>query len=138
MDWRRSDTPAVFVWIESDQESRFRKCFVSYLERGEPKTHDECRDIVIAKDAKSREIFMTNWGFDIYNDRSPFSIVLDASSLIPHADLETAYQGAHILHQAFLYGLKMVDGARSFPELSLSADGRRFVDGLIVKPREVG
>jgi cytidylate kinase len=129
--------PAVFVWIESDLESRFRKCFVSYLERGDPKTYDECRDIVISKDDKSRDIFMTNRGFDIYSDRSPFNIVLDASSLIPRADLESAYRGAHILHRAFLHGLKTVNGALAFPELSLPDDSRQFVDHLIMKLREI-
>lgn len=129
---------AVFVWIESDLESRFRKCFVSYLERGDPKTHDECRDIVIGKDAKSREIFMTNWGFDIYSDRSPFNIVLDASSLIPRANLETAYQGARILHEAFLHGLRKLNGSLAFPELSPPTNSRQPIEGLIVRVREIG
>jgi cytidylate kinase len=127
--------PAVFVWIESDLESRLRKCFVSYVERDDPKSYGECRDMVIAKDAKSREIFMSNWGFDIYTDQSPFNIVLDASSLIPRADLETAKQGARTLHQAFLYGLRKVNGASAVPELSASIDSGELIGALIVKLR---
>ena len=128
--------PAVFIWIESDPESRFRKCFVSYLERGAPKTYDECRNIVIAKDAKSREIFMANWGFDIYTDRSPFNIVLDASSLIERSDVETANQGARTLYQACLHGLRKVNGMPVVPSLSPSTDSRQFIDALIVTLRE--
>jgi len=138
LPWTAGDVrdPAVFIWIESDPESRFRKCFVSYLERGTPKTYDECRDIVIAKDAKSREIFMANWGFDIYTDRSPFDIVLDASSLIPQADLKTAEQGARALYQACLHGLRKMNKVPADPNLSLSTDSRHLVDALIVALRE--
>lgn len=129
--------PAVFIWMESDPESRYRKCFVSYLERGTPKTYDECRDMVIAKDAKSREIFIANWGFDIYTDRSPFNLVLDASSLIPHADLGTAQQGAHVLYRACLHGLRKINGVfPAVPSLSSSTDSEHLVDALIVALRE--
>lgn len=139
LPWIAGDVtgPAVFIWIESDLESRFRKCFVSYLERGTPKTYDECRDIVIAKDAKSREIFMANWGFDIYTDQSPFNIVLDASSLIPRADLATAQQGARSLYQACLHGLRKMNGVPTGPSPSPSTDSRHLVDALIVTLREV-
>jgi len=130
-------SPAVFIWIESDLESRLHKCFVSYLERGTPKTYDECRDLIIGKDAKSREIFLANWGFDIYTDRSPFNIVLDASSLIPHADLETAQQGANSLYHACLYGLRKINGPPSAPGLSSSTDNRHPEHALIVTLREV-
>lgn len=99
---KESSKAAVLIWIESDLESRFRKCFVSYLQRGEPKSYNECRDIVLAKDAKSRDIFMSNWGFDIYADRSPFDLVLDASSLMPDADPALAVEGAGVLYQACL------------------------------------
>jgi cytidylate kinase len=138
LPWLTGDVtgPAVFIWIESDPESRFRKCFVSYLERGAPKTYDECRDIVIAKDAKSREIFMANWGFDIYTDRSPFNIVLDASSLIERSDLETARQGAHALYQACLHGLRRTTGVPVVPSLSPPTDSGRLIDTLIVTLRE--
>lgn len=127
--------PATFIWIESDPESRFRKCFVSYLERGTPKTYDECRDIVIAKDAKSRDIFVANWGFDIYIERTPFNIVLDASSLIPRADLETAQQGAGALYQACLHALRKVNAVPAGPSLPPPIDSRNLVDTLIVALR---
>lgn len=138
LPWIAGDVtgPAVFIWIGSDPESRFRKCFVSYLERGTPKTYDECRDIVIAKDAKSHEIFMANWGFDIYTDRSPFNIVLDASSLIPRADLETAQHGARAIYQACLHGLRKMNGVPAIPNLSPSTDSMHLVDALIVALRE--
>jgi cytidylate kinase len=128
--------PAVFIWIESDWESRYRKCFVSYLERGELKTSDECRDIVIAKDTKSREIFLANWGFDIYADRSTFNMVLDASSLIPSADLETAQRGAQALYQACLHGLHTISDA--VPSVSTAApptECEHLMDALIVTLR---
>jgi cytidylate kinase len=139
LPWIAGDAtnPAVFVWIESDPESRFRKCFVSYLERGDPKTHSECRDIVIAKDAKSREIFMANWGFDIYTDLSPFNIVLDASSLIPRADSATAQQGARALYQACLHCLRKINYAPPVPGSSLSAESSQLIDNITVILRKV-
>lgn len=133
----KATEPATFIWIESNPESRFRKCFVSYLERGDPKTYDECRDIVLAKDAKSHGIFMSNWGFDIYTDRSPFNIVLDASPLIPSASLKAARRGATALYQACLHGLGKIKGARlSIPGATLSADKARVADSLIVSIRD--
>lgn len=94
------------IWIESDFESRVRKCMVSYLERGLSISYDESRAIVLAKDKKSREVMQQNWNFDLFSDRSPFNLIIDASHLIPEATIPAARRGAHLLYRAALRGLE--------------------------------
>lgn len=93
LPWFSKDS-ATRIWIESDYASRLRKCRVSYLERGERKTTDECERIMLKKDRKSREVFLANWGFDIFSDRSPFDMGIDCSRLIPTVSIESAQAGA--------------------------------------------
>lgn len=93
LPWFSKDS-ALRIWIESDYESRLRKCRVSYLERGESKTKSECERIMSSKDQKSREVFLANWGFDIFSDRVPFDIGIDCSRLIPAVSIEAARVGA--------------------------------------------
>lgn len=93
LPWFSKDS-ATRIWIESDYASRLRKCRVSYLERGEWKTTDECERIMSKKDRKGQEVFLANWGFDIFSDRSPFDIGIDCSHLIPAVSVESARAGA--------------------------------------------
>lgn len=88
-----SNTAATRIWLESDHSSRQRKCYVSWLERGQEKSFEECDDIVRAKDSFSRELFMREWGFDMFTDRAPFDLELDLSLLIPEATSDCAQRG---------------------------------------------
>ncbi len=90
------DGPAVRIWLESDLDSRLRKCEYSYIERNHQKTTEECRKIITAKDQKSREVFLENWGFDIFTDRTPFDIGIDCSGLIPTVSPDAARSGAQL------------------------------------------
>ena len=61
-----SPSPMVRVWIESDLESRARKCLVSQ-ERTRLSLRD-CRDHVRAKDRDTRDRFLRRHGFDLFSD----------------------------------------------------------------------
>jgi cytidylate kinase len=100
-----SDEDAVRIWLESSRDSRLRKCYVSYLQRGTPKTFDECASTMDAKDAMSRAVFRANWGFDIFVDRGPFDLVVDCSAEIPVATVERAEAGAESTYRAVVTAL---------------------------------
>lgn len=114
------------IWIESDFESRVRKCMVSYLERGLSISYDESKAIVLAKDKKSREVMRQNWNFDLFSDRSPFNLIIDASHLIPEASISAAHRGAHLLYRAALRGLEeLYNGG-----VSIDPDSRGDPEGI--------
>lgn len=96
------------VWIESDLPSRARKCVVSYVDRGRPMSYTHAEELVTAKDDTSRRIFKTIWGFDLFTDRSPFHIVLEASSLIPEMTVGAAHTGSDALFHAAVCALDRI------------------------------
>ncbi|ACU38707.1 hypothetical protein KCV87_31005 [Actinosynnema pretiosum subsp. pretiosum] len=100
-----SAEPAVRIWLESDEGSRARKCRVSYLERGSPRGRAECAGLLRDKDGLSRELFLANWGFDLFTDRTPFDVLVDCSALIPTATRRDARAGARATFQAVLAAL---------------------------------
>lgn len=77
-----SDAPMLRIWLESDPISRYRKCIVSHMNL-RPIPLDEARSIVLTKDAESRNIFASLYGFDIVTDRECFDLIFDLSRLIP-------------------------------------------------------
>lgn len=96
------DDPLVRVWLESDPESRTRKCLVS---QGQTKLGlDECRDLIHEKDTFNRELFAHRHGFDLFTDRDRYDVVLCNSHLIPRATNAAAKEGikafAPIVHAA--------------------------------------
>ncbi|MGM1064192.1 hypothetical protein [Saccharothrix sp. Mg75] len=120
-----SDEPATRIWLESSRESRLRKCYVSYLQRGTPKTFEECASIMDTKDAMSHTVFLANHGFDILTDREPFDMIADCSAQIPVATLEEAEAGARTTYRAVVEALAdrhLVDRPTFPPTWSTSAD----------------
>jgi len=122
------------IWIESDFESRVRKCIVSYLERGMEISYDESKAILLAKDKKSREVMQQNWNFDLFSDRSPFNLIIDASQLIPEVSIPAARRGAHMLYRSALYGLDQLRTGQVHTELD-SRDDPEGISALIVMVR---
>jgi cytidylate kinase len=122
------------IWIESDFESRVRKCMVSYLERGISISYAESKAIVLAKDQKSRDVMRLNWNFDLFFDRSPFNLVLDASQLIPEISIRAARRGANLLYRAALHGLSELRTGRE-SAVHGSAGDSEDVSALIVTIR---
>ncbi|GAA2686883.1 MULTISPECIES: hypothetical protein [Actinosynnema] len=100
-----SAEPAVRIWLESSTGSRARKCRVSYLERGSPRGPAECARLLRDKDGLSRELFLANWGFDLFTDRAPFDLLVDCSALIPTATLRDARAGSRATFEAVLAAL---------------------------------
>ena len=104
LPWYSSE-PALRIWIESTPASRLRKCYVSYLERNESKSFEECASILRSKDNLSRTVFQENWGFDIFKDRRPFNMIVDCSALIPDATVEHAKAGAQSTFESVMDAL---------------------------------
>lgn len=84
--------PMVRIWLDSDQASRTRKCFVS---QGVDASLDisGCRDLIDQKDNETRQNFQRRLDFDLFNDKDRYDIVLNNSMLIPEATEESAQKG---------------------------------------------
>ena len=107
------EAPLLRIWIESDLESRARKCYVS---QGEDKTLSvlECRDLVVSKDELTRASFLRRHHYDIAVDRSRYDVELNNSDLIPQATDQCAASGVarfapvvHALATAHISGVKV-------------------------------
>src|ERR1700754_819367 len=78
-----SDSSMVRIWLESDFQSRTRKCIVS--QRSGRLSPDECSDLIRDKDEFNRAIFLRRHGFDLFRDRRRYDAILCNSHLIPEA-----------------------------------------------------
>lgn len=85
------DPPLVRIWIESDLESRVRKCLVS--QRSSQLSPDECSALIQEKDDFNRRMFCQRHGFDLFTDRYRYDAVLCNSHLIPVASRTMANFG---------------------------------------------
>lgn len=76
------DGPLLRLWIESDEDSRTRKCYVS---QGAEKTRDlkECRQLIHEKDIDARDKFLQRLHFDLFTDMSRYDAILTNTHLIP-------------------------------------------------------
>jgi cytidylate kinase len=102
MAWIYSGTmPMVRLWIESDEDSRTRKCYVS---QGTNKTldMDDCRKLVTKKDTDTRIKFQRRLGFDIFTDRERYDIIFNNTMLIPEATEEVAREGIKVFRKVML------------------------------------
>jgi cytidylate kinase len=96
------DAPLVRIWLESDPDSRARKCVVS--QRQQRLGIDECRDLIHDKDTFNRELFTQRHGFDLFTDRDRYDVILCNSHLISQATDTASQEGieafAPIVHAA--------------------------------------
>lgn len=74
--------PLIRIWIESDEDSRRRKCYVS---QGQQKSFDlnECRQLLHEKDHSTRSKFIKRLHFDLFTDMSKYDAILSNTDLIP-------------------------------------------------------
>jgi cytidylate kinase len=80
MPWQCSQKCMV-IWIESSLESRVMKAHVSH--KGQSKlTHREMEENLIAKDNFAREQILENYHVDLFQDRTPFNLIVDISDFI--------------------------------------------------------
>lgn len=89
------DAPLVRVWIESDLESRVRKCIVS--QRGSRMSPQEGTTLLNEKDLFNRWAFQQRHGYDLFVDRQRYDLVVDNSHLIPVATEAAARIGIETL-----------------------------------------
>jgi cytidylate kinase len=85
------DDPLIRIWLESDLESRARKCLVS--QQTTRLGLDECRALIEEKDRFNRAIFRRRHSFDLFHDRQRYDAVLCNSHLIPEATPAAAEAG---------------------------------------------
>ena len=83
--------PLVRIWIESDFESRVRKCIVS--RHPDWMTEGECSDLIQEKDDFNRRMFRKRHGFDLFTARDRYHAVLCNSHLIPTPTISSALSG---------------------------------------------
>lgn len=74
--------PLIRLWIESDEDSRMRKCYVS---QGIKKvlTLNECRRLIHEKDHTTRSQFLKRLTFDLFSDMRRYDTILSNTDLIP-------------------------------------------------------
>lgn len=74
--------PLIRIWVESDEDSRMRKCYVS---QEQEKTLDlsGCRQLINEKDTTVRRQFQQRLLFDLFTDMSKYDAVLSNTDLIP-------------------------------------------------------
>jgi|GEM_PF-1812888 len=73
--------PLIRIWIESDKDSRSRKCFVSQKEQKNLDING-CRSLVTQKDNDTREKFLRRLKFDLFSDMSKYDAIICNSDLI--------------------------------------------------------
>jgi cytidylate kinase len=71
---------AVKIWLESSAESRVRKSIVSHLGHG--LSDAAVGELVARKDREARELFLSLYKFDIFEDRSVFDLAVDISRFV--------------------------------------------------------
>jgi len=104
--------PLIRIWIESDLESRVRKCIVS--QRSNYLGADECRDLIQEKDEFNRHMFRRRHSFDLFADRHRYDAVLCNSHLISAATSMAANSGietfAPVVHATVTCVMKSDEG----------------------------
>ncbi|WP_322777954.1 AAA family ATPase [Frankia sp. Cas4] len=129
-----SPSPMVRIWIESDLESRARKCLVSQ-ERTRLSLRD-CRELVRAKDHDTRDRFVRRHGFDLFTDRARYDLIVCNSHLIPAADRECADAGIAIFTPVVREAVTGVLQSRPHAELARIA-ARYPAEILRIGPRRL-
>ncbi len=98
--------PLIRIWIESDEASRMRKCYVS---QGQKKVLDlrECRQLIQNKDHRVRSQFLRRLNFDLFTDMSRYDAVIENTDLIPEPTDQCSRAGirafAPVVHDVVRY-----------------------------------
>jgi cytidylate kinase len=98
--------PLLRIWIESDEDSRTRKCYVS---QGQKKSFDlsECRWLIHEKDNNVRLQFISRLNFDLFTDMSRYDAILSNTDLISEPTDQCSMAGirtfAPVVHDVVQY-----------------------------------
>jgi cytidylate kinase len=87
--------PLIRIWIESDEASRTRKCYVS---QGREKSLDlfACRQLIHEKDHSVRLQFQRRLKFDLFTDMSRYDALVNNTDLIAEPTEHYAQAGIRI------------------------------------------
>jgi len=100
LPWLSSDEAIINLWIESDEPSRIRKCYVSHLDNA-GLSLDDARKVVQEKDAFTGRVLAGRHGAVLTAD-DRFDIVATNSDLIPDASVAAAAIGSAIFSPVIL------------------------------------
>lgn len=84
--------PLIRIWIQSDEDSRMRKCYVSQGQK-KPFGLSECRQLICEKDNCTRLQFSNRLNFDLFSDMSKYDAILSNTDLIPEPTDQCARAG---------------------------------------------
>jgi cytidylate kinase len=115
LPWMGRRRDAVHVWIESDLDSRVRKCVVSHW--GEGIDRDAAEQRVISKDSFTVARLARSAAEDYLPDER-FSVVADNSALIPRATPETARAGVEAFRPVLTAAVAFAAGIAQDPPAS--------------------
>jgi cytidylate kinase len=107
--------PLIRIWLESDEASRARKCFVS---QGEDAALDlrGCHELLSKKDEETRLKFLRRLKFDLFSDMSRYDVIISNTELIPVPTRQASDEGikkfAPVVHDVTTY---MIERAVSDP-----------------------
>jgi len=103
-----SPAPAIRVWLESSYESRLLKAAVSHL--GDPDVRQEdLPEVIRNKDQFIRDDFLKRYGFDIFQDRAVFDVVIDISPYIKEATFVASEASIRLSHEVLEEALGAID-----------------------------
>jgi cytidylate kinase len=111
LPWLVRPDGVINVWIESDLDSRVRKCMVRHLGDGIDRRTAE--QIVRNKDDFSQRRLQSARGVYLSPDPNIFDLVLDNSDLIPEATVACAHEGIRTLQPVLLRCIDYLGGART-------------------------
>lgn len=97
--WLDDRPDGLRIWIESDRRSRAIKAQVSQHPHGPILCLVDCHAVVDEKDHSTAARLRPLLGVDIRYDKRPFDLVLDNSSLIATASMESARTGIARFHR---------------------------------------
>jgi cytidylate kinase len=97
MPWRHRRN-ALCIWLGSSLESRVLKSIISHRGRSDFDTH-EYPTRIAEKDAATLRLYQELYGIRIGEDLSCFDLILDISSLIRDATLESSLLSIKVAHE---------------------------------------
>lgn len=97
LPWVYDRSDVVKMWIQSDFDSRVRKCYVSHLDNSRISLQDAAV-VVREKDSITRKVLQDSLGM-AYEADERFDLVVSNSDLIPAATVAAAVHGVGIFSQ---------------------------------------
>lgn len=93
LPWIHSSSDVINIWIESDEPSRVRKCYVSHIDNARLSL-DEAEAVVRSKDGFSSEVLSTRYDAVLRGDADTFDAIISNSDLIDEPSVAAAAIGA--------------------------------------------